>query len=113
MAGSNPAAAEWIAQLPLDTGFGDGGINLEELKRVPPYILLWNCNACVCEGNGFVFACKENAEHGPHSGSFFKVDLHLGCCFPLSESHPGVDQCICVRSVVEGKYGGTKCFTEN
>lgn len=105
MAGSNPSAAEWVAQAPLSTGFGDGDVELEE-----QYVPLRNCNACVCEGNVFSFTCKVHLEHGPYSGSFFKVDLHLGCCFPSSKPDPCVDQFI-VWSVVEGKYEGTKCFT--
>jgi len=64
----------------------------------------------VSEANVFFFVFKVCLEHGPYSGSFFKVDLHLGCCFPLSKPDPYVDQFSRVRSFVEGKHGGTKWF---
>lgn len=106
MAGSNPSAAEWVAQVPLDTGFVMGTSTWRNHTVSCGIAML-----VVCEGNVFFFACKVYSEHGPYSGSFFKVDLHLECCFPLSKPDPCADQLSHVRSFVESKYGGTEWLT--
>ena len=106
MSGSNPSAAEWVAQVPVDIGFVMG----TSAWRNHTY----SCGIAMlaaCEGNVFFFVCKVHSEHSPYSGSFFKVDLLLESHFPLSKLDPRADQFNHVRSFVEGKYGGTEWFT--
>lgn len=65
MAGSNPSAAEWFAQVPLDTGFVMGTSTWRNYTLSCGIAVL-----VVCERSVFFFAYSQNTVHT--QGHFLK-----------------------------------------